>query len=87
MALIVDRTVYRATLNELNQFQVHPTLPPIPGTSRVVGFDASCSDFAILENGDVWAGGGPTWRFVGNLLGGPTPVEQSTWGQLKSRYR
>jgi hypothetical protein len=87
MALVVDRTVYRATLNGLNQFQIQPALPPIPGSARVVGFDASCSGFAVLENGDVWAGGGPSWRYVGNLLGGPTPVDQATWGQLKALYR
>lgn len=56
MALVVDRVVYGATLNGSNEFQLHAPLPPIPGTSPVVSFDASCSDFAILANGDVWAG-------------------------------
>jgi hypothetical protein len=87
MALVIDRTVYRATLNGLSQFQLQAPLPPIPGTSRVVSIDASCTGFAILENGDVWAGGGPSWSYVGNLLGGPTPVDQATWGRLKARYR
>jgi hypothetical protein len=87
MALVMDRVVYRATLNGSNVFQLQTALPPIPGTSPVVSYDAGCSGFAILANGDVWAGGGPTWRYVGNLIGGPTPVSPASFGELKVRYR
>jgi hypothetical protein len=42
----------------------------------------------LLENGDVLqiSGEAGDWTFRGNLFGGATPAQRSTWGQVKSRY-
>jgi hypothetical protein len=59
---------------------------PIPGTSRVVACEAP---IVVLENGEVWfwySVGGGEWSLVGTFPGGPTPTQQQSWGQLKSRY-
>jgi hypothetical protein len=85
ISLVVNRVVYRGTGNQY-AFQMLPPLPPIPGTSPVVALDASCCGFALLENGDVWAGGGPTWSYVGNVLSGATTAAQKSWGQVKAKY-
>jgi hypothetical protein len=87
MALLVDRTVYSAVISGASGFTLTGASPPIPGTSPVVAIDASCTSFAMLANGDVWAGGGPTWSYVGNMLGGATPAVQKSWGQLKAEHR
>lgn len=86
VALVMNRVVYRGKMSGTigAGFQL---LPPIPGTSPVVALDASCTGFALLENGDVWAGGGPSWSYVGNVLGGPTPARQESMGAVKARYR
>ena len=86
MSLLMGRVVYRGYGNQFG-FQVLPPLPPIPGTSPVVALDASCCGFAMLENGDVWAGGGPSWVYVGNVIGGPTPTASKTWGAVKAEHR
>jgi len=64
---------------------------PIPGTDRVIATGGSPAK-VMLENGDVYvypgtpAGGGP-WEYAGNMIGAPIPVEQSSFGSLKARYR
>ena len=64
-----------------------------PGNS-VVGM---CSEgtgwiVAITANGDTYrAGPVPTrtysWERVGSVFGGPTPVQQESFGAVKARYR
>lgn len=87
MSLVLNRVVYSATLSGTYGFQVRAPLPPIPGTSPVVAIDASCTGLGMLANGDVWAGGGPSWSYVGNVTGGPTPAVQQSWGQVKVEHR
>jgi len=46
----------------------------------------------VMASGDYYAStsaynsSGP-FPYRGNILSGPTPATQSTWGQVKSRYR
>jgi hypothetical protein len=92
IALMVDRVEYRATVDGSGNVQILPPLPPLPGTSPVLALDASCCGFALLENGDVWAGGGggppSPWSYRGNVLAasGPTPAQRESFGSLKVRY-
>ncbi len=44
----------------------------------------------ITENGDIYSNGGlvSPYSHVGNVFsGGPTPLKQESWGQVKARYR
>ena len=45
--------------------------------------------YVVTFNGDVYnRGGDAIWHHEGNVFsGGPTPAANSTWGQLKARYR
>lgn len=53
---------------------------------------ASTYWWVMTPNGDIYMrsaiGGvlGPQ-SLIGNFWGAPTPVEQSTWGEVKVRYR
>jgi hypothetical protein len=94
IALMVDRVTYRATINGSTlAFELLPPLPPLPGTSPVLALDMSCCGFALLENGDVWAGGGggppSPWSYLGNVMAasGPTPAQRESFGALKARFR
>ena len=47
---------------------------------------------AMTANGDTYRSNPvPTrtysWELVGSVFGGPTPVQQQTWGAVKARYR
>lgn len=52
---------------------------------------AAYSGFAVAANGDVYSNPstqGESWTWVGNIFGGlPIPVEHSSFGQVKARYR
>ena len=63
-----------------------------PGNPIVAAYATpSSANVVILSNGDVYVAGslGPTipWDYRGNVFGSGTPVQQSTWGAMKSRYR
>ena len=58
---------------------------PVPGSQRIVATDPYGT--VMLENGDWLKPGGGGWVLVGNLVGAPTPVQRSTWGGEKARYR
>jgi len=53
--------------------------------------DGHTGMFAALENGDIYLysdGHGSAWLYHSNVFpGAPTPVQQSTWGSVKARYR
>ena len=44
---------------------------------------------AVTSSGDTYASTnfGRTWGLFGQVFGDPTPVQQSTWGSVKARYR
>jgi hypothetical protein len=65
-------------------------------SNSVVGMDAASSTYAnvITANGDVYridagigGGGALNATYRGNLFGAATPSSESTWGQVKDRYR
>jgi hypothetical protein len=62
-----------------------------PGNSIVAAFPASypLQFVAVTANGDFFGAervGGP-WVHYSNVFSGPTPANESTFGQLKARYR
>ena len=69
----------------------------VSNTVAAIAWDSPASQLVVVNQfGDVWTQDRVTtpWRFagplvyVGNLFaGGPTPVQQETWGKLKARYR
>jgi hypothetical protein len=63
--------------------------PSNPVVASFVGGGGLGNFATVTANGDVYVCGqldGP-WSHVSNVFGGATPATQSTWGQLKSRYR
>jgi hypothetical protein len=61
-----------------------------PGNPIVGVAGGASPDRVFLANGDYYEeyGNPNQWVLAGNIFGGaPTPVQQSTWGSLKSRYR
>jgi hypothetical protein len=71
------------------------TIPvPVPGGSPVIatgspGSSCGISGVVVLEDGNVYAYepcSSETWQLQSNILGSPTAVTQSTWGQLKAKY-
>jgi hypothetical protein len=67
-----------------------PVTPyPIPGSSPVIACGANGGNGrVVLANGEEWWAytGGP-WTLVAVFPGGPTPVQQDSWGGVKARYR
>jgi len=80
--IVVDRVAYRAV--DGLPVQLTGSLPPIPGSSPVLAFG---NDNALLASGDVYDWTGSAWRYKGNLIGGPTPAAQKSWGQVKVEHR
>ena len=61
-----------------------------PGNPVVATFPGGGSPAIVTANGDVYLGNGlnSTWQLVSNVFTGPpTPAQQQSWGQLKTRYR
>jgi hypothetical protein len=58
---------------------------PIPGSAPVVALNA-VEHTVLLANGDYYELQHDGWILTGNMLGSPTSVTKSTWGQLKARY-
>jgi hypothetical protein len=61
----------------------NPIVASLPGWS-------SYSFAVVTANGDVYGAVGlnASWQHLGNVFAGnPTPVEQQSWGAVKSRYR
>jgi hypothetical protein len=55
-------------------------------------FPSSNKTIAAMANGDIYElrvdlGPGIQIEFLTNVFGGPTPATQSTWGQIKAKYR
>ncbi|MBI1798260.1 MAG: hypothetical protein HYR73_01070 [Candidatus Eisenbacteria bacterium] len=58
---------------------------PVPGTDPIVSTDPYQT--VLLENGDWLKFDGTQWVLIGNLVGGPTPSQPTTFGALKVKYR
>lgn len=43
--------------------------------------------YVATSNGDTYILAGVPWASLGNVFGGPTPVERPSLGQLKTRWR
>ena len=51
---------------------------------------ADVGAYVYTANGDVYHNTSPdlsTWQHVGNVFTGPTPVQSTSFGALKARYR
>ncbi len=57
------------------------TLPPV-SVSSLISYDGFV---AVTDSGDGWEKSGGVWTDLGTVPG--TAVHQSTWGQVKARYR
>lgn len=80
----VGATIYAT--NGINQWRVYPReLPPVAVTSLVYLSET----FAITDSGEGWHynTGSSGWTSLGPVPGGATPATQSSWGQVKARYR
>jgi hypothetical protein len=72
-------------------------IPPVPAVGRVIATSAphGAPFSIILDNGDVYdyitydpnLGDISVWRLRGNLAAGPTPVQPTTFGAIKAKYR
>ena len=65
-----------------------PGNPVVAGWQSVYG--GGTASIVMTANGDVYQGpplGAGSWSMVGNIFGAPTPVQQSTFGSVKARYR
>jgi hypothetical protein len=60
-------------------------LPPVP-VSSLAAF-SSANGRAITDKGEGWVRVSGVWESRGFVPGGPTPVKQESWGELKRRYR
>ena len=67
---------------------------PVPGAGQVVAihlerWNPGWIAWAVLEDGSVYqiANDSGGWISHGSVLGGPINTTQSTWGQVKARYR
>lgn len=65
-----------------------------PGNPVVAAMPLACGSIdgaVITSNGDVYvtAGGNcyANWSLRSNVFSGPTPAQQSTWGNVKVKYR
>ncbi len=58
------------------------TLPPVPGSSLV---DWESGILAVTDTGEGWGKVGGVWTDLGTIPG--TPVQRTTWGQVKAKYR
>ena len=89
-AVDANGTIYQSNHGGADPFLVVGQLPTTaPPVSIVV---ETFNTFIALSNGDVYDVGascGPvTPVFVQNVFGGgPTSVEPSSWGQIKSRFK
>jgi hypothetical protein len=89
---VSGRLLYSAELLDYGGgLRGHRVQPPVPGTSRIVAASrASYDTYAVmLEDGDCYQTtlDGTAWTLTGNVFGGPTPVQKSTFGSVKARYR
>ena len=57
------------------------TLPPVPASSLV---NYSSGIVAITDSGEGWGKVSGVWTDLGPVPS--TPVQQTTWGQVKARY-
>lgn len=91
---VIGRTAFVASTG--NYFWQSPN--PIPGASPAVAvggmgaaFGGPASPGVILENGDVYyacaSNSDNGWCLIGTFPVGAVPATQSSWGQLKARYR
>ena len=84
-AAVVGRTFY---------YQSYVTGPPLPGTGKAVAIGqdnppVGTSFTVMLENGEMYhlASDHSAWTDYGNAIGPPLPVQATSFGALKVKYR
>ncbi len=90
--LVIDSSGQMWMMGRANSPGVRVGPVSLPKSGTVL--EATCSvvagsfdGYVLYADGDAYMFDRTQWVFLGNVVGGPTPVTRETWGGMKARYR